>query len=225
MFTNFPKSAPRDLGGSLLTHTRIWWASNLITIFINLWFFSAFLDSDKYKNMDKITHILENVVSCKYFETGVHIKNPIKSSYQDGLGRTIQTSYHVVVVHILIWDKRMSQITEYSDPTWKLTLRRSIVSGFRKGCGKFWLHLIPADSWPCIEWAPQEDMLRHDSMATDWCSWPDAQCALIIKVHLIVSSFSLLQTIWIIRHSYLGTLKILNYSKKKKKNFMHDLLI
>jgi hypothetical protein len=24
--------------------------------------------------MDKITQILENVVSCKYFETGVHIK-------------------------------------------------------------------------------------------------------------------------------------------------------
>jgi len=65
--------------------------------------------------MDKITHILENVVRCKYFEAGVHIKNPIKNSYQDGLGRTIQTLDHVVVVHILIWDKRKSQINEYSD--------------------------------------------------------------------------------------------------------------
>ena len=46
--------------------------------------------------MDNITHILENVV-----ETGVHIKN----SYQDGLGRTTQTLDHIVVVHILIWDK------------------------------------------------------------------------------------------------------------------------
>jgi hypothetical protein len=51
--------------------------------------------------MDKITHILENVVRCKYFKAGVHIKNPIKNSYQDGLGRTTQTLDHVVVVHIL----------------------------------------------------------------------------------------------------------------------------
>ena len=65
--------------------------------------------------MDKITHILENVVRCKYFEAGVHIKNPIKNSYQDGLGRTIQTLDHVVVVHIFISDKRKSQINEYSD--------------------------------------------------------------------------------------------------------------
>jgi hypothetical protein len=65
--------------------------------------------------MDKITHILENVVRCKKFEAGVHIKNPIKNSYQDGLGKTTQTLDHVVVVHILIWDKRKSQINEYSD--------------------------------------------------------------------------------------------------------------
>jgi hypothetical protein len=65
--------------------------------------------------MDKITHILENIVRCKYFEVGVHIKNPIKNSYQDGLGRTTQTLDHVVVVHILIWDKKKSQINEYSD--------------------------------------------------------------------------------------------------------------
>ena len=52
--------------------------------------------------MDKITHILENVVRSKYFEAGVHIKNLIKNSYQDGLGRTTQTLDHVVVVHILI---------------------------------------------------------------------------------------------------------------------------
>ena len=65
--------------------------------------------------MDKITHILENVVRCKYFEACVHIKNPIKNSNQDGLGRTTQTLDHVVVVHILFWDKRKSNINEYSD--------------------------------------------------------------------------------------------------------------
>jgi hypothetical protein len=53
--------------------------------------------------MDRITQILENVVRCKYFEAGDHIKNPIKNSYEDGLGRTTQTlDHHVVVVHILI---------------------------------------------------------------------------------------------------------------------------
>jgi hypothetical protein len=52
--------------------------------------------------MDKITLILENVVRCKYFGAGVHIKNPIKNSHQDGLGRMTQTLDHVVVVHILI---------------------------------------------------------------------------------------------------------------------------
>ena len=52
--------------------------------------------------MDKITHILETVVRCKYFEAGVHIKNPFRNSYQDGLGRTTQTLDHVVVVPILI---------------------------------------------------------------------------------------------------------------------------
>ena len=70
---------------------------------------------DKYKNMDKITQILENVLICKHFEAGVHIKNPVKNSYHDDLGRTTQTLDHVVVVHILIWDKRKSQINEYSD--------------------------------------------------------------------------------------------------------------
>ena len=51
--------------------------------------------------MDKITHISENVVRCKYFEAGVHIKNSIKNSYQDGVGRSTQTLDHVVVVHKL----------------------------------------------------------------------------------------------------------------------------
>ena len=51
--------------------------------------------------MDKITQILENVVKGKYFEAGVHIKNPFKNSYQDGLGRMTQTLDRVVVVHIL----------------------------------------------------------------------------------------------------------------------------
>ena len=73
-----------------------------ITIFVNLGLFRHFETIIKYKYMDKITQIPENVVRCKYFEAGVHIENPIKNSYQDGLGRTIQTLDHVVVVHILI---------------------------------------------------------------------------------------------------------------------------
>ena len=52
--------------------------------------------------MDKITQILENIVRCKCFEASVYIKNPIKNSYEDGLGRMAQTLDHVVVVHILI---------------------------------------------------------------------------------------------------------------------------
>jgi hypothetical protein len=73
----------------------------LITIFVNLGLFRHFETATNIrKNMDKITQILENVVRCKYFEAGVHIKNPIKNSYQDGLGRTTQTLDHVVVVHI-----------------------------------------------------------------------------------------------------------------------------
>ena len=51
--------------------------------------------------------------------TGVHMKNPFNNSYQDGLGRTTQTLDHVVVVHISIWDKRKSQINEYSDSEYK----------------------------------------------------------------------------------------------------------
>jgi hypothetical protein len=31
--------------------------------------------------MDKITQMLENVVKCKYFEAGVHVKNPISGSH------------------------------------------------------------------------------------------------------------------------------------------------
>ena len=90
--------------------------NNLINHYIRKFgIFPAFWDSYKYKNMDKITQILENVVRCKYVEAGVHIKNPIKNSYEDGLGRTTQTLDHVVVVHIWIWDKRKSQINEYSD--------------------------------------------------------------------------------------------------------------
>jgi hypothetical protein len=65
--------------------------------------------------MDKVTQTLENFVRCKNFEACVHIKNPIKNSYPDGLGRTTQTFDHVVVVPILIWDKRKFQINEYDD--------------------------------------------------------------------------------------------------------------
>jgi len=81
--------------------------------------------------MDKITQLLEKVVRCKYFEAGVHIKNPIKNSYQDGLGRTTQTLNHVVVVRILIWDKRKSQINEYND-TCKLGVNLLLKNVVRK---------------------------------------------------------------------------------------------
>jgi hypothetical protein len=73
--------------------------STLITIFVDLGLFRHF---ETITNMDKITQILENVVRCKYFEAGAHIKNSFKNSYQDGLGRTTQTLDHIVVVHILI---------------------------------------------------------------------------------------------------------------------------
>ena len=52
--------------------------------------------------MVKITRIWENAIRCTYFEAGVDIKNPIKSAYQDGLGRTTETLDRGVVVHILI---------------------------------------------------------------------------------------------------------------------------
>ena len=87
----------------------------LISLYSFTWIFLAFWDNYKYKNMNKITEILENVVRCKYSKAGVHIKNPIKNSYQDDLGRTTQTLDHVVMVHILIWDKRKFQINEYND--------------------------------------------------------------------------------------------------------------
>ena len=48
-------------------------------------------------------------------EIVVYIMTLIKNPFQDGLGRTTQTLYHVVVVHILIGDNGKSQINEYSD--------------------------------------------------------------------------------------------------------------
>ena len=46
-----------------------------ITIFVKLGLFRHFETfCYKYKNMDKVTQILENVVRCKYFDVGVHIK-------------------------------------------------------------------------------------------------------------------------------------------------------
>ena len=59
--------------------------------------------------MDKITQILENVLICKHFEAGVHIKNPVKNSYHDDLGRTTQTLDHVVVVHINLRQEKVSK--------------------------------------------------------------------------------------------------------------------
>ena len=74
----------------------------IITVFVILGLFQHFETVTNIRTWIKITQILENVVGCKYFEASVHIKNPIKNSCQYGLGRTIQTLDHVVVVHILI---------------------------------------------------------------------------------------------------------------------------
>jgi len=71
------------------------------TIFVNLGLFRHFETVTNIRTWIK-SQILENIVKCKYFEASVHIKNPIKNSYQDGLGRTTQILDHVVVVHILI---------------------------------------------------------------------------------------------------------------------------
>ena len=70
-----------------------------------------------YKNMDKITQILEIVVRCKYFEAGVHIKDPMKNSYQDGLGGKTPNIRPCCCGPYIFWDKRRSQINEYSDFT------------------------------------------------------------------------------------------------------------
>ena len=74
----------------------------IITIFVNLGFCWHFEVVTNIRTWIKITQILEKIVRCKYFEAGVHIKNPIKNSYQDGLGRMTQTFDHVVVAHVLI---------------------------------------------------------------------------------------------------------------------------
>jgi hypothetical protein len=86
----------KTLETQMQTPTRMGNVVN-ITIFINLGLFWQFETITNIR-----TWILESVVRCKFFEAGVHIKNPIKNSYQDGLGRTTQTFDHVVVVHILI---------------------------------------------------------------------------------------------------------------------------
>ena len=76
--------------------------STRITIFVNSGLFGHFETITNIRTWIKITQTLENAVRCKYFEVGAHIKNPIKNSYQDGLGRMTQTLDHVVLVHILI---------------------------------------------------------------------------------------------------------------------------
>jgi hypothetical protein len=58
----------------------------------NLLIWDYFVNLGLFRHFETVTNIrtwiLENVVRCKYFEAGVHIENPIKNSYQDGLGRT-----------------------------------------------------------------------------------------------------------------------------------------
>ena len=86
-----------------------------ITIFVNLGLFQHFetvtnirtwIKSQRYWGMLQDANTLKRVFISRI---------PIKNSYQDGLGRPTQTLDHVVVVHILIWDKKKVQINEYSD--------------------------------------------------------------------------------------------------------------
>ena len=71
---------------------HIWQNSDAnIAIFVNIGRFRHFQIVTNIRTWHKITLILENVVRWKYFEGGVHMKNPIKNSYQGGLGRTTQT--------------------------------------------------------------------------------------------------------------------------------------
>ena len=72
------------------------------SIFVNLGLFLHFETVTNIRTWIKSHRVLENVVRCKYFEAGVQIKNLIKNSYQDGLGRSTQTLDHVIVVHIFI---------------------------------------------------------------------------------------------------------------------------
>ena len=58
------------------------------TIFINLEFFGHLETLTNIITCHKITQILENVVRCKYFD-------PVMTSYENGLGRIIQTLGHV----------------------------------------------------------------------------------------------------------------------------------
>ena len=71
-------------------------APPMITIFVNMGFFQHFETVTHIGSLDTITHIFENVVRCKYFGVGVHIKNTTKNSHQDSLGRTTQTLDYVV---------------------------------------------------------------------------------------------------------------------------------
>jgi hypothetical protein len=75
--------------------TRLFFFQGQITIFVNLGLFRHFETVTNIRTWIK-SQILENIVRCKYIEAGVHIKNPIKNSYQDGLGRTTQTLDHFV---------------------------------------------------------------------------------------------------------------------------------
>jgi hypothetical protein len=68
------------------------------------------LDGDprfiKCKPFSKFNH--KSLYSLIWDFFGVHIKNPMKNSYQDGLGRMTQTLDHVVVVHILMRQEKIS---------------------------------------------------------------------------------------------------------------------
>ena len=77
-----------------------------ITLFVNLGRFRHFETVANMRTWIK-SQILENDVRCKYFKAGVHIKNSIKNSYQDGLGRT-QTLDHVVGLYINLRQEKVS---------------------------------------------------------------------------------------------------------------------
>ena len=74
----------------------------IFTIFVNLGLFRHFVTITKYKNMDRFTHILENVARCKYFEAVFISITQLRTHIKMCLRRTTQILDHVVVVHILI---------------------------------------------------------------------------------------------------------------------------
>ena len=106
--------------------------SNINNIFINLGFFWHFETFTYIRTWIKSHKYWRNVVRCKYFKAVGHIKNPIKNSCQDGLGRTIlkgnlariYNKWHVKFnsiltphIHCIVWPKIILPMPQTFMPT------------------------------------------------------------------------------------------------------------